>query len=153
MVLIQEKQNCFANGVIIIMPENYQRDKNGKLIAYQNKPGCAFGEVLAIKIEGRMERIESNVGDTRIVINKTQTDIDNMKKQLSTMCGQTRELMNEVRVYAQVQEDVEIPKRLTKVERKVIVIERITKFGAYVIGAVFTGVGVLLGYLKTRGGG
>lgn len=139
------------------MAEQY-RDKEGHLVAYRKTPGCSFGEVLAVRIEERMGRMESNMGDTRIEIRTLMTELDDNKKQISLVCAQLREAINEMRIYlkdvsAVIDKASELDGRMVKVERHVSTVTVVTRIGAWIVGVCLSIVGVLLGITKIKGGG
>lgn len=87
--------------------ENVNHDKDGNVVSYSGgKPGCAFGEVLQVRLDERMGRMESNLGDARIEVRSITSELKDVNKQVNQVnlkvtqvCGSTHELMNEVRTY------------------------------------------------------
>lgn len=134
------------------MPTDEVRDSNGDLVAYTTKPGCVYGEVLGVKIEKRMERIESNVGDTRMDIQKLSANIDQIKSQVAGICSLTRELTNEVRLYAKVQTEANHEKRLQKVEGQVKFLQGAAKIILWVVSPAIAIGTIILGFFKLTGG-
>ena len=132
-------------------------DKEGNLLAYKGTSGCNFGEILAVRIEERMGRIESNIGDSRIEIRNLLVELNDNKKQISIICSQWREGLNEFHINLKrlpiVMERVEeLNKRVVKVERHANVVTVISKIGAWVIGLTLSVLGLLIGVIKIKGG-
>lgn len=140
--------------------ENVSRDSDGKIISY-TKPGCAYGEVLSVKLDGRMERMESNIGDARIEVGTLSEKMEKIVVQMTTVCGETRGLMNEVRIYTNNQKitNIKLEKaicdseevqggRLDDLEKHVTFMRN---FGKILAKALIIGVpvaGLVLGLIK-----
>jgi hypothetical protein len=124
------------------------RDSAGNLINYESVPACTFGEVLAVKIEGRIGRIESNLGDARIDIHKVGNDLDHIKSQVAGVCNLTRELTTEVRTYMDTIKKENMPGRLICLEKKVTVMEKVGKLFMAIFGFVVTAISTVISYFK-----
>jgi hypothetical protein len=130
------------------------RDSHGNLVAHSNIiPGCVYGEILGVKLDKRMERIESNVGDARIDIQKLSTDIISLKSQVSGICSLTRELTNEVRTYTKIQTEAQHEKRIQKIEGHVRVVQMVGKLLMWIVSPLLAISGLIAGILKITNGG
>lgn len=130
------------------------RDSHGNLVAHSNIiPGCVYGEILGVKIDKRMERIESNIGDARIDIQKLSADIISLKSQVSGICSLTRELTNEVRIYTKTYEDSQHEKRIQKMEGHVKVVQMLGRIFMWVVSPLIAITGLIATFLKIKNGG
>lgn len=130
------------------------RDRDGNLIAYDNtKPRRISLEVMQTKFEGRMDRIESNVGDARMDIQNVGVVVDHIKSQVAGVCSLTRELTNEVRIYAEIQKEANQEKRLQKVEAHMKVVQFAGRVLMWVVGPLIAAGGLIIGIFKFKGGG
>lgn len=133
------------------------RDKDGGLVAYKKAPGCGFGEILAVRIEERMSRMESNMGDTRIEMRTLMKELGDNKKQISLIAAQVREALNEMRIYlkdvsAVIKKASELDGRMVRVERHASVVTAVSRIGAWIIGIGLSIMGALVGITKIKGG-
>lgn len=140
--------------------EQGNRDRDGKLISY-SKPSCSFGEVLAVRIDERMQRMESNVADARIEVGTLSDKMEKLTLQMTTVCGETRGLMNEVRIFVLNQEkkndnieDLLFKSkkiqgiRLTDIEKHVTFMRNLGKISVRTIVIGVPVAGLILGLIK-----
>lgn len=139
------------------------RDRDGKLITFTSKPACSFGEVLAVRIEERIERIDSNVADSRLEngelrkeIKELSEDIKHNKEQTTVICSQIREVMVEMHVNLKSQNKVlkdneEIKNKVEKVEKQQGIMLGIAKAIMWITGVGSAIGGIVLMVFKIKG--
>ena len=71
------------------------RDSNGNLVAFNGKELLGL-EIMLTTFQGRLERIESNQGDVKIIQNEMRKEMKEISKTLSVFCQTFHETVSDV---------------------------------------------------------
>jgi len=123
-------------------------DSQDNLVAYSKTDY----EVLKVRFEERMDRLESNIGDARQEISLLRQGQEHMREQVSMVCNLTREVQNEIRIYINTQEKSECPEKINVLEKKMAVAERNLAIGAFVALSLYGALGAIWRWILLHAG-
>lgn len=128
------------------------RDSSGNLVGYDGKKIIGL-EVMIATFQGRLERIESNQGDLKIIQNEMRKEMKDLSKKLDVFCMTFRETVSDVNAANKKSETALLTattaqKTADDISLRIETFFSSLKFGSKITAAVVAVGGVILGIIE-----